>query len=106
MISARDTIITADDVVRGGACASGVAEAVQRYAGQLAAAMPASAVLRLVDPGERRYVRAAAKLDGYGDGSGSGYGDGSGSGSGSGYGYGYGSGYGYGDGYGDGSGYG
>jgi hypothetical protein len=115
-----DPVITADDVVRAGACSDGVAKVVKRLANRLAAAMPASQVAKLVGADNHRYVTAAAKLDGYGYGDGSGYGYGDGSG----YGYGYGSGYGswlwlwrwlwlwlwrwlcYGYGYGYGSGYG
>ena len=98
----RDPVVTADDVVRAGACSDGVAEVVQRLGTRLAAAMPVSAVLRLIDDDEAGYVMRAAELDGSGDG----YGSGDGSGDGSGYGYGYGYGSGYGDGSGSGYGYG
>ena len=87
-----DPIITADDVVRVGACADGVARVVKRLGEKAPAAMPASAILRLLRDDEKDYVLRAAKLDGSGSGDGSGYGDGSGFGSGSGsvYGDGYG----------------
>ena len=111
-----ERLITADDVVRAGACRSGVEAAITRLSKKttVAAAMPASVLLRLVTRSEKKYVSRAAELngdgsgdgygdgDGYGSGYGSGYGDGSGDGYGSGSGYG--SGYGYGDGYGDGNG--
>ena len=114
----QDPIITADDVVRAGACHSGVAAVVRRHHGRIAAAMPVSAVTRLIKYDQRLYVLKAAELDGDGDGSGygysyghgSGYGDGDGHGSGygdgdgDGSGDGYGSGYGYVSGSGDGSG--
>ena len=96
---ASDPIITADDVVRVGACFDGVRSVIERAnrAGRnLPAAAPVSAVLRLLTPHERSYVLRAAELDdygvGYGDGDGSGSGDGSGDGSGYGSGYGSGSG--------------
>lgn len=54
-----DPVITADDVIRAGACRSGVAKVVHRLADKIAAAMPASAVMRLVRPSERQYVRTA-----------------------------------------------
>lgn len=117
-----EPVITADDVIRAGACVDGVYTVVERLASRISAAMPVRALLRLLSAYEREYVRRAAGMRGYdyGDGDGSGYGSGYGSGSGygydygTGYGYGYGSGYGYGDGhgggygydYGDGSGYG
>ena len=95
-----DPLITADDVVRAGACSDGVAAVVCRLSGRIAAAMPVSAVLKLLKLDERQYALRAAALDGSGDGSGYGSGDGSGygSGDGSGYGYGYGSGSGSGSG--------
>ena len=87
---AQGIVITADDVVRTGACASGVYDFLRRRKGKrLPAAMSATAVLRIVDEDKRGYVTAAADLDGHG----SGHGDGSGYG-------GYGYGYEYGDGYG------
>jgi hypothetical protein len=99
-----DTILTADDVIRAGACKDGVYAVLTRLAGKIAAAMPAEAILRLLRAEERGYVLSATQRDGYG--SGSGYGSGYGYGYGYGYGSGYGYGYGYGDGYGYGSGYG
>ena len=77
-----DPIITADDVIRSGACISGVAKVVHRLDKKLAAAMPASKVAKLVGPDNRHYVDQAARQNGTGDGScyGSGYGSGSGSG--------------------------
>lgn len=107
-----EVILTADDIVRAGACRGGVAKVLRRLAGTIAAAMPVSAILRLLGEDERGYVTKAAQLDGYGDGycdgDGDGYGycDGYGSGYSDGYSDGYGDGYGhgYGDGYGDGDG--
>ena len=97
-------VITADDMVRCGACRSAVVAFVKRHIKKIAAAMPVAAVLRLCSDDERTYVMRAAKLDGSGDsyGYGSGYGSGYGYGSGDGYGDGYGSGSG--DGYGSGDG--
>ena len=92
-----EPIITADDVVRAGACAAGVAKFCQRFDKKLAAAMPVSLALLLTSDSERGYVmKAAYDGDGYGDG----YGYGDADGDGDGYGYGYGDGYGYADGYG------
>jgi hypothetical protein len=115
----HDPIITADDVVRTGACRDGVHAVIERAHKRgirLPAAMPISVVLRLLTSHERAFALKAAQLDGDGDGSGygSGYGSGDGSGDGDGYGYsdgysdgyGSGSGSGYGSGYGDGDGYG
>jgi hypothetical protein len=107
-------LITADDLIRTGACASGVLEWRRKHA-PLATAIDVDAALAMCETTvERDAVRCADDRCGYGDGYGDGDGDGSGSGSGygdgygdgSGYGYGSGSGYGYGDGDGDGSGYG
>lgn len=95
-----ERLITADDVVRAGACRSGVMDVVERIGSRLAAAMPVSVVLKFVEDDERDYVLRAAELNGNGDG----YGDGDGYGCGNGYSYGYG--YSYGCGYGDGDGYG
>ena len=104
----NDPIITVDDVIRAGACFDGVMKVVSRSPAKVAAAMPVSAVLKLISSNDEDYVLKAASLNGfgfgYGYGSGYGYGDGYGSGSGSGSGDGYG--YGYGSGDGDGSGYG
>ncbi len=102
----RDPIITADDVVRGGACFDGVMRVVSRFPKRITAAMPVSAVLRLIPKSERHYVLKAADLDGNGNGYGNGYGNGDGDGNGYGNGYGYGDGDGYGYGYGYGNGYG
>ena len=95
-------IITADDVIRAGACSDGVYKWLNSNAGWVPAAMPAADLLKNLRGNDLSYVIAAAALDGYGDG----YGDGDGDGYGYGYGYGYGSGDGYGsaDGYGDGGG--
>jgi len=100
-----EVILTADDIVRAGACREGVARVLRRltqFAGTIAAAMPVSAILRLLAEDERGYVTRAAQLDGdgygyYGDGFGYVYGDGSGDGDGNGHGYGHGDGNG--DGY-------
>ena len=84
------TVITVDDVIRAGACESGVACVVKRLGLRMAACVPVSQVLAVVNDDERIHVERAAFLCGDGDG----YGDG----------YGYGNGNGYGDGYGDGYG--
>ena len=84
----RDPIITADDVMRAGACFDGVMQVVSRFQGKIAAAMPVSAVLRMIPKNDRHYVLKAADLNGNGDGDGNGYGDGNGDG----YGYGNGDG--------------
>ena len=101
-----ERLITADDVVRAGACRSGVEAAITRLSKKttVAAAMPASVLLRLVTRSEKEYVSRAAELNGSGSGYGYGYGDGDGSGDGYGSGSGSGSGYGYGNAYGSGSG--
>lgn len=96
-----ERVITVDDIIRAGACIDGVRRAVERLSDRIAAAMPVSEVLMLVDQGEHKHVMRAAGLDGYGVGSGYGYGVGSGDGEGDGDGYGNGSGDGYGDGCGD-----
>ena len=70
--------ITADDVVRSGACREGVAGWLRQH--DVASSMPVSAILRQVDDDAAQYIRKAANLDGYGDVDGYG----------SGYGYGYG----------------
>ena len=105
------TALTADDIIRAGACISGVGARLRKIAdaGKIAAAEPAARLTRLVPVGERKFVNqatsGAAQSNGYGNGYGSGYGSGGdGNGYGNGYGYGYGDGYGYG--YGDGDGYG
>ena len=91
-----DPIITADDVIRGGACRDGVMRVITRFPTKIAAAMPVSQVLKIVPADEHHHVLAAAELDGYGNGDGNGNGDG--------YGNGNGNGYGYGNGYGNGNG--
>ena len=95
--------LTFEDIIRDGACATGVFQACNEagiFAGEVIDLIP-------IFPDHENRIRSAANLDG--DGSGDGYGDGDGSGDGYGYGYGYGDGYGYGSGYvdgdGDGSGY-
>ena len=108
-----ESVITADDVIRAGACPDGVYEFLEAHAEFVTAAMPARAVLALCEQQERSHVEAAIDLSGdgygygfgFGSGDGSGFGDGDGSGYGFGYGYGFGSGYGYGfgDGYGSGA---
>jgi len=106
----QDRLVTADDLIRGGCCRSGVSKALLREyeRGRVAAAMPAYAVAALARSTERDMVKQALHIDGFGDGYGDSYGDGYGYGEGVGYGYGEGVGYGYsdsyGDGYGDGSG--
>jgi hypothetical protein len=99
-------LITADDLIRTGACASGVLEWRRKHA-PLATAIDVDAALAMCETTvERDAVRCADERCGYGDGYGDGDGDGYGSGSGYGYGSGYGSGDGSGDGYGSGYGYG
>ncbi len=102
------TVITADDVLRSGACASGVGSVMKRLGRRMAAAVPVSKVLAVINDDERIHVERAAFLRGYGDGYGGGGGYGDGGGGGYGYGDGYGDGgyggYGYGDGDGDGYG--
>ena len=99
-------LVTADDLIRGGCCRSGVHKALLREyeKGRVAAAMPAHAVAALASSTERDAVKQALHIDGFGYGFGDGdfFGDGDGFGYGEGYGYGYG----YGDGDGDGDGYG
>ena len=94
----EEKIITADDVIRAGACVDGVLQRVANMNdnGNFAAAMSVRAIIQLIPKEEHTYVLEAAKLDGYGNGSG----DGDGSGSGDGSGYGNGSGYGDGSDYG------
>mgnify|MGYP003450878833 CR=1 FL=1 len=72
----RDPIITADDIMCGGACFDGVMRVASRLHKRIAAAMPVSAILRVIPKSEEHYVLKAAELDG------SGYGVGYGSGSG------------------------
>ena len=81
-------MVTADDIVRGGACADGVAEALASLSErgiEISAAMSVAALQRALSADEFEHVRHAIKLDGYG--------------------YGYGNGDGYGDGYGNGDGW-
>ena len=93
-----DPIITVDDVIRAGACYDGVMRIVAKAPSRFAAAMPVSAVLKLVPEEDAHYVLSAGALNGYGYGNGDGYGNGYGDGNGYGYGNGDGNGYGYGDG--------
>ena len=95
-----EPLITADDVVRTGACVDGVYAAIKKMRYRIAAAMPVSEIVKKLDEREKHYAVNAASLDGNGYGYGDGYGDGYGYG----YGYGDGYGYGYGDGNGDGNG--
>ena len=90
----RDRLVTADDLIRGGCCSSGVSKALLREyeRGRVAAAMPAHAVAALARSTERDMVKQALHIDGYSDSYGDGYGDGSGSGYGDGLGYGLGDG--------------
>ncbi|MBD3785660.1 MAG: hypothetical protein IE922_01640 [Sphingomonadales bacterium] len=98
-----DPVLTADDIIRGGACISGTHARLLRLRSKVAAAMPASTIKEMIPENEHAYVDRAAGLDGYGYGYGYGYGDGDGDGDGDGYGDGDGDGDGYGDGYGYGS---
>ena len=100
-------LLTADDIIRAGACNSGVGKRLRQVAetGTVAAAEPASRMLTLVPKEERQYILdavSAKTLPGDGATQSYGYGDGDGDG----YGYGYGDGYGDGDGDGYGDGYG
>ena len=98
-------VITAEDVIRGGACREGVYGWLSSHP-SAPVALPVAVALRMSSRDERVHIEAAAGMrgDGYGDGYGYGDGDGYGDGYGDGDGYGYGYGYGYGDGYGDGYG--
>jgi len=69
-------IITADDVVRGGACVNGVYDAIKRMRYRIAAAMPVSDVISRLPESEHFYVNRAADIDGCGGGDGHGYGNG------------------------------
>ena len=89
-----DRVITADDVIRSGACADGVYAVLNRLHKRVRAAMPVDELLPLLKTHEKRYALVAADADGYGDGDGNG----------DGYGYGYGNGNGNGNGYGNGNG--
>jgi hypothetical protein len=96
-----DAWLTADDVIKAGACADGVHSWMRRRA-KGETALPVEDALSRARDSERPYITAA--VGGYGNGSG--YGNGNGYGSGYGSGYGDGNGYGNGSGYGDGNGYG
>ena len=103
-----ERLITADDLIRGGCCRSGV---MARATTKWPSAFPVSAVvLEAGRARERGLVMRALGLDGDGYGTGYGYGNGYGGGYGDsnsgGHGDGYGDGYGYGHGDGDGTGYG
>ena len=84
------TALTADDIIRAGACISGVGARLRKIAdaGKIAAAEPAARLTRLVPVGERKFVNqatsGAAQSNGYGNGDGNGYGDGNGDGNGDG----------------------
>ena len=88
-------LLTADDIVRAGACTSGVARRlsriVDRRPGEVAAAESPARLLTLVPEEEHQYIEAAisdielrrtgscpSDGDGYGDGYGDGDGDGDG----------------------------
>ena len=97
-----ERLITADDLIRGGCCRSGV---MARATTKWPSAFPVSAaVLEAGRARERGLVMRALGLDGDGYGTGYGYGNGYGDGDGDGYGDGDGDGDGYGDGDGDGDG--
>ena len=95
-----DRVITADDVIRSGACADGVYAVLYRLHKRVCAAMPVDELLPLLKTHEKRYALVAADADGDGNGYGDGNGNGNGNGDGDGYGDGNGNGNGYGDGYG------
>ena len=101
----RLIVITADDVIRAGACESGVYRVLNRLHPNIAASTEVEKLIDLLNDNEKQYVISSAMLNGNGYGDGGygycdGYGDG-GNGDG-GNGYGYGDGYGYGgNGYGD-----
>lgn len=57
-------IITADDIIRAGACAPAVYDFLLKNHKRIAAAMPASRVLNLVDADDEGYVIRAANLYG------------------------------------------
>src|SRR5690606_5339919 len=63
-----DPVVTADDVIRAGACKNGVARVLQRLAKKIPAALSVSKALALVRKDERVYIERAAELDGYGYG--------------------------------------
>ena len=77
----HDPILTADDLIRTGACHSGVRDALYRIwksGERIPSAMALSSILPLLERDEKRYARRAAQVNGDGEGYGSGYGDGSG----------------------------
>ena len=76
-----EPLITADDVVRTGACVDGVYAAIKKMRYRIAAAMPVSEIVKKLDEREKHYAVNAASLDGNGYG----YGDGNGDGNGDGY---------------------
>ena len=90
-------VLTADDVIRAGACANGVYTWIYRHG--LRTGYPVKLALRYATVGhdDDRYIRLAAGLIGYGYGYGDDYGYGYGDGDGDGDGDGYGDGYGDGD---------
>jgi hypothetical protein len=67
-------VITRDDVIRAGACASGVDDWILRQANPQTAMPPALALRACKTRGEREWVLLAAEIDGFGFGFG--YGDG------------------------------
>ena len=71
-------VITADDVVRAGACPDGVRKFIRRCNGIAAAVTVASALRLARTSDERDWILMAA--DGFGYGYGYGYGDGDGDG--------------------------
>lgn len=102
-------ILTADDIIRAGACIEGVYRVLNRVFPAPAAAMPLSCILPLLrDEEERRYVLKAAEANDEAEAAadGFGYGDGYGYGGYGGCGFGYGDDGGYGCGYGGDGGYG
>lgn len=101
-----EIMITADDVIRAGACVDGVYKAIRSAfdsGKQLPACLPADVAAKLFSHNQE-YVIAAACGNCYGYGEGYGDGDGNGGGCGDGGGDGYGGGDGDGDGNGDGNG--
>ncbi len=94
MVISITPVITADDVIKSGACADGVYDAIKKLGSSFRAAMSVEMLRKILTTNDFSYVASAAKLNGYGDGDGDG----------NGYGYGDGNGNGYGDGYGNGDG--
>lgn len=82
-------LITADDVIRAGACASGVYEVLTREHKHIRASMPIESVLTLLKGEEKEYAIEAAQWNGEDDrdnnGDGFCYGNGYGNGTGNGY---------------------